>query len=128
MDNSDKGLTKEQEQALDEVARILTGPKLNSTLPDKDGDDDWGAAIANIILRIGNQVWLANPKANSPALIALHLDSYMDVSRLDDFIGHPVDPATGAPNLLRLEILYDKLCEDLTLVAEEFQALGSSHG
>ena len=128
MDNSDKGLTKEQEQALDEVAHILTGPKLNSTLPDKDGDDYWGAAIANIILRIGNQVWLANPKANSPALIALHLDSYMDASRLNDFIGHPVDPATGAPNLLRLEILHDKLCEDLTLVAEEFQAIRPSHG
>ena len=127
MDNDDKSLTKEQEQALDEVARILMGPKLNSTLPDENGDD-WGGAIANMILGISNRIWLANPTANSPALIALHLDSYMDVSRLKDFISHPIDLATGAPNLLRLEILSDKLREHLTLVAEEFQALRSSHG
>ena len=127
MEKDDKNRTREQEQALDEVARILMGPQLNSTLPDEDGDD-CGVAIANNILSISNRVWLANPTVSSPALIALHLDSYMDASRLKDFISHPVDPTTGAPNLLRLEILHDELCEHLTLAAEEFQALGSSHG
>ena len=127
MDLGNKNLTDEQQQALDEVARILTGPKLNSTLPDEDGDD-WGIAIAKLILGIGNQVWLANPTANSPALIALHLDSYMDVSRIKDYIGHPVDLATGAPDRLRLEIFSDKLCQDLTRIAEEFQAVGTSLG
>ena len=127
MDNDDKSLTEEQEQALDEVARILMGPKLNSTLPDENGAD-WGVAIANMILSISNQVWLANPTANSPALIALHLDSYVDVSRLKDFISHPVDPATRAPNLLRFEILSDKLREYLARIAEEFQAARTSLG
>ena len=127
MGNDDKSLTREQEQALGEVARILTGPKLNSTLPDEDGDD-WGVAIAKMILSISNQVWLANPTAISPAPIALHLDSYVDVSRLKDFIGHPVDPATEAPDLLRLEIFSDKLRQDLTRIAEEFQAAGTSFG
>jgi hypothetical protein len=127
VDNDDKSLTEEQEQALDEVARILMGPKLNSTLPDENGDD-WGVAIAKMILSISNQVWLANPTANSPALIALHLDSYVDVSRLKDFISHPVDLATGAPNLLRLEILSDKLREYLARIAEEFQAARTSLG
>ena len=127
MDYDDKSLTREQEQALDEVARILMGPKLNSTLPDEIGDD-WGVAIAKMILSISNQVWLANPTANSPALIALHLDSYMSVSRLKDHIGHPVDLATGAPDRLRLEIVSDKLCQDLTLIAEEFQSARTSLG
>ena len=127
MDNDDKSLTREQEQALDEMARILIGPKLNSTLPDENGDD-WGVAVAKMILSISNQVWLANPTANSPALIALHLDPYVDVSRLKDFISHPVDLATGAPNLLRFEILSDKLREYLTRVAEEFQAIRPPHG
>ena len=127
MDNDDKSLTKKQEQALDEAARILTGPKLNSTLPDEDGDV-WGIAIAKLILSISNQVWLANPTTNSPALIALHLDSYMSVSRLKDHIGYPVDPATGAPDRLRLEIFSDKLCRDLTRIAEEFQAASTSLG
>ena len=123
MKKDNKNVTSEQQQALDEVARILMGPKLNSTLPDEDGDD-WGVAVAKVILRISNQVWLANPTANSPALIALHLDSYMDVSRLKDYIGHPVDLATGAPDRLRLEIFSDKLCQDLTRIAVEFQAVG----
>jgi hypothetical protein len=127
MDLGNKNLTDEQQQALDEAARILTGPKLNSTLPDENGDD-WGVAIAKMILSISNQVWLANPTANSPALIALHLDSYVDVSRLKDFISHPVDLATGAPNLLRFEILSDKLREYLARIAEEFQAVGTSLG
>jgi hypothetical protein len=127
MDLGNKNLTDEQQQALDEAARILTGPKLNSTLPDEDGDD-WEIAIAKLILGIGNQVWLANPTANSPALIALHLDSYMDVSRLKDYIGHPVDLATGAPDRLRLEIFSDNLCQDLTRIAEEFQTVGPSLG
>ena len=90
------------------------------------GAGRWGTLTGKIVLCIAGRVVDSNSPAISKSVIGARLSRRVDERLFVDYVYHPLDPATGAPDKFRLELPTDALWADLVSAAYELKARASS--
>ena len=110
--------SKKQEKALEESTRMLLGQQQPS--PEDEDGPDWGVQMFKMICHISKDVGSMESSARSPSEIEGFLVECVDGSFIKNYVSHTLHSAPGAPDTFGLKIDNKALCEDLTLMAEEF--------
>ena len=110
--------SRKQQQALDESTRLLLGPT-QAPLPENEFGRRVGVGLFKMVGDISQNVGLMDSSKRSPAEVEVYLVQCVNGGLVKDFISHPHDPALGASDSIRLEILIDPLRAHLTHLAKE---------